>query len=615
MSATYTFTQNINDTGLLSTYISSVIQNLSGVNYNPATQLVQLVFSTALNAANVTALNALMAAYNDPQTTDEMTDANISPYNSSNAALAAAGVFTGAWEDVSHFSSVRVSFTSNAVSTIGGVSLQFGISNKQVDIARNYTLAVANAKYTQYCAVPGRYFRILYTNGATSQTSFSLATFWSHASAQPVVQASEILLDSNDMALTRSVLAGRSDYAQYNNIRTDEQGLLWTRDNKNFGRSVAADSNPIIQVSFTYGVNTYTTSTTVAMSGTVTGSGGRAIVSTAAAANSSATIISERFCRCGPPNTLTAVISCAFTAGVAGSIQLAGVGDAQNGMFFGYNGTVFGAMIRSSAVSNWIPQTSFNIDTVNGTGNSGVLLNPTKGNTYVIMFDAVGFSSIQFMLQNPISVTQPAVSLSECIFLHRASTSNTLDTLTLANPQLPLMVSAQNTTNLSAITIKVASMSAFLDAPLLRPRIMRGWDTFKSITTTIYAPVTIFQNKVTYGGVNNATTMHLREISVACSGASRNLVVAIIQDATLASTTFNDIDTANSSISVSDVGTMTANTGTLIWTGTLYSTSAQWDLHDDEILLKPGSTLTVAAKASVATTINVTVASVFAELQ
>lgn len=47
--------------------------------------------------------------------------------------------------------------------------------------------------------------------------------------------------------------------------------------------------------------------------------------------------------------------------------------------FFGHNGPPFGVLKRQNRTDNWIPLYSFD-----GTGPSGVTLDPTKGNIFVI---------------------------------------------------------------------------------------------------------------------------------------------------------------------------------------------------------------------------------------
>jgi hypothetical protein len=342
-----------------------------------------------------------------------------------------------------------------------------------------------------------------------------------------------------------------------------------------------------------------------------------AVVSSGAAINSSATMSSIRYCRTTPGDTVMAVISCAFTVGRAGNTQLAGVGNATNGLFWGYNGTAFGVAVRSNGVTTWTPQASFNIDTLNGvsaTSCSGIVIAPQFGNTYVIKYGSVGYGSATFMVLNPYVGANS--NASQLVHAHRISFGNTSTSVGLLNPQFPIMVSSANTTNNTAMTISVASISAYTDGEPLQAFSMHSVWGVRTTALMTFSPCITLQNKATFNGITNTSTAVIREFGVSCRGGNRSIIVGLFLNPTLSALTYTDVSTTTSAISYSTTtnGTMTNGTGTLLYTGVFYGTTHQmWSCRDFDIVVNPGSFLCLATAVETATSQNVTCSISFCE--
>lgn len=111
----------------------------------------------------------------------------VSVLNSSTATLTSGSVFTGTGEDVTNFSEMRVSVTSNVASATDGLSLQQSPDNSNWDITDTYTISAATAK-TIVVPRQARYFRIVYTNGGTNQGSFRLQSILNRTATAPSSQ-------------------------------------------------------------------------------------------------------------------------------------------------------------------------------------------------------------------------------------------------------------------------------------------------------------------------------------------------------------------------------------------------------------------------------------------
>jgi hypothetical protein len=94
-----------------------------------------------------------------------------------------------------------------------------------------------------------------------------------------------------------------------------------------------------------------------------------------------------------------------FGSGVASTRKYMGYMNDKDGLYFGYSGTTFGVGLRTStsgsAVDTFIPQSDWNVDTLN-TGStrnpSGIHLDNSKTNIYVINFQWLGVGRVTFAL-------------------------------------------------------------------------------------------------------------------------------------------------------------------------------------------------------------------------
>lgn len=115
-----------------------------------------------------------------------------------------------------------------------------------------------------------------------------------------------------------------------------------------------------------------------------------------------------------------------------------GMFDDENGAFFGQSVAdgVF-ICIRRSGVDTIIQQNNWNIDRLDGSGESGITLDLAQGNIFLITFTWYGYGVIQFdiVVQNPINSAQKIVTV------HRFKPSNQTS---LTDPNLPLRAQIVN---------------------------------------------------------------------------------------------------------------------------------------------------------------------------
>ena len=129
-------------------------------------------------AGQQTMANSLpvVIASNQPAITAQIANnAVLSGSNSSVAVLAANAAFTGPADDITEYADVRVTVFSDVASAADGLQLQQSTNGTNWDSIDAYSIP-ANSGKTFSVGVSARFFRVVYTNGATVQAAFRLQT-------------------------------------------------------------------------------------------------------------------------------------------------------------------------------------------------------------------------------------------------------------------------------------------------------------------------------------------------------------------------------------------------------------------------------------------------------
>lgn len=594
----------------LYSYVTASLPSL--VSMSTAGAVTTFTFSGTLTTPQRSSFDSLISGYLD--TVDNTTDlpVNVSVLNSTTILLPAQSVFTGQWEDVSTVAALRIVIKASTPSAVNGVSVQFGMLAQQVDTTRTYTYSTANSLFNLLTVRSGRYVRLVYTNGSTGQTAFSMAVFTCTSMDPPQSLVSDTVTDDTAVALTKSVLALRHDSGQYTAAAADERGNLRVRIPTTFRRVITSNSVPLMQIGFTYGLNTDITSQSTVGTGVApTWSGGKAQLRSGTGVGAS-TLSTLRYCRCAYGDAMTIIFGCVFGTGVAGNTQLVGAGTASNGVFVGFNGASFGTLVRTNGVDTWTAATAFNTDRVDGTGNTGFLLDPTLGNTYAISYDTTGFGNIAFMVFDG----------QHYIRMHNVNMGNSSVTPGLANAQFPCTAMCQNTTSTSNVNLQVLGFSAFSDTGIVpKPSFERSIDVTRTLTGTQYTPFLCLRNKDVFNGLTNTSTVRLQNVNVAAlfsghtlANTIGNVTIGIIEAGTVLGATYVDVSTANSVVQTCTTTTSITG-GRVLYAATVVDSQISIDLSLRDIVITPGYTLCIACKLSANSSYTVATTATWAEHQ
>lgn len=345
---------------------------------------------------------------------------------------------------------------------------------------------------------------------------------------------------------------------------------------------------PKVIFHFPYNINSLIVDSTLVASGTITQDKGQAQISSGAASTSSALLTSVNILEYNAGNGGSTIFSGLYDTGVTGNNQVMGVGTAEDGFFFGYEDDVFGILYRQNSIDVFIPQTTWNKDKYDGTGESGMILDPTMGNQYQIKYQGYGFGNALFFIQNEVS--------GNFILVHQINYTNINQSPILFNPSLNFFALSENTTNTTDIIPKLCSVAMYHEGINEDvPQVSHLTFNTKSVTT-LEAILTI-RNKTTYQSKANHVQCQLTSLSISTEG-NKGVNVVISSNTTLGGVpSFSDVDTATSCIEVDVAGT-TLTGGNLISAFTVEQTgSVVVNLLDSELFLQPGNTFTIAASS------------------
>lgn len=234
----------------------------------------------------------------------------------------------------------------------------------------------------------------------------------------------------------------------------------------------------------------------------------------------------------------------------------------------------------------WTYQEDFNIDKLNGTGTSGVDIDPTKLNVYQINFRWLGAGEIRFAIENPLN--------GDMIFFHHEHFSNTNTDVHTNNPSFRIGYVAAN---LSSNTITDAhtygaSMMAAIEGNTRETGFPTGInsDAKSALGAGSYHSVISLKNATIHQNKINLRLCVLKKltVSVTCNGPTRYYL--ILNGTKNTGTQWNRVANYSSVLKDISSGTFTFSNEHPMAAYTLPANGAQtWDLDDLKITVPPGS--------------------------
>lgn len=377
-----------------------------------------------------------------------------------------------------------------------------------------------------------------------------------------------------------------------------------------FGDLRIAELSPIFQGSFEYTVdNTDLNTTVITNGGTVTQADAMAVVGTSTTTDSTACFQSKQHAKyragLGGVSRFTAL----FTNPVATTEQYVGiaaeVGSSaafKNGYMVGYDGTTFGFHRFQNDSKTTVAQADFD-DPLDGTGLSGMTLDQTKVNVFFIQFQYLGVGAIKLFVEDD--------GTGEMCLAHTIDYANFNTVPSVYNPNFFHTIWVNNKDTTSNLVIKEASYAYFVEGKtnyieLHQP--LFSSDIREKTSVTAERAIFTIRNKTTYASKTNYIDIIMLAGggSIEASQANNLGNIRIVKNTSLGGTpSYADINTTNSVVEI-DVDGTDVTGGTVIFGDLLAGKNDKFDLSlvDNQIILNPGDTLTVAGESTNSATID-----------
>jgi len=238
--------------------------------------------------------------------------------------------------------------------------------------------------------------------------------------------------------------------------------------------------------------------------------------------------------------------------GVANVLKFAGYGEYQtNGVFFELNGTArqFTLYSNTDLGDTTVPQASWNLDPLDGTGPSGYTFDETKVQIVVIDLQAlyVGRVRIGFDIDGDV------------IYCHEFLHANNIDVPYIQIASLPVLCgmtcSGTVSTTMRFVCAGVKSEGGE-DDQAGSPMCIEATGTAGNSTR---AHILSVRPKTTFGGFTNRSKFVLESVDVLVTGNQNVLVELAIGQAISGATTFSDVNATYSSMEYNSAGTISGS--------------------------------------------------------
>ncbi|MCP1156945.1 hypothetical protein NKS29_04040 [Bacillus infantis] len=330
--------------------------------------------------------------------------------------------------------------------------------------------------------------------------------------------------------------------------------------NSQFNELRTAARTSIVELVSVYGLSDLRDVTTVTGSGTVGTNNTEFILSTTANGTDSAVLETAERGRYQPGFSGESGIGVRLPSPPTGSqVVRWGLFDDENGAFFGQDATgIFIGIRRAGTDIDIIPQASWNVDPLDGTGPSGATLDLSEGNIFQIDFTWYGYGVISFsvVIPNPLTLAQEVITVNR--YSPTGQTSFT-------DPNLPVRAEVENNGTASPLSLFVGGRQYSIIGeydPVFRITSERRQVT----ATTTLTPVISFQRKAIFpagSGRPNSVSVKLEGVDLL---PTTDIYFQILLDPVI-NGTFVDFPTATTNIPSNETALLVNTTSTTLTGG------------------------------------------------
>jgi hypothetical protein len=325
--------------------------------------------------------------------------------NSSTTLLTASNSFLGALTATTGFNSIEVSINSNVASAVGGIVVSFYFTDGTTLLHQYTDTYFAGSYFLKSYPVCGAFFKITYINGSSNQASFNLVSRLLTTTYES--QSNNVVVFDNSQEYKLDAF-GKQRFTQPVTLLDIKFPSNTTSSSTNYKSNLLQ----IFSTSGGSGLITYSPSKCALSIAGAAGAGSYAynqsrIFTTYQPGKSLLILCSGKI----DPETTTALDSsttCISRIGYFNMDTNVSTVNVVNGLYFQMSNTITdtGGVISinktisvnytSGSTPNSILQSSWNIDKMDGTGSSGISLDFTKCQLFVIDAEWLGVGKIRF---------------------------------------------------------------------------------------------------------------------------------------------------------------------------------------------------------------------------
>jgi len=271
-----------------------------------------------------------------------------STVNTSTTPLSGGASYSGRFEEVTAFTSIAVHATADVAGTL---YIDWSFDGSATSSTTTLCDSDDGAFGLNIARVCAPYFRVRLLNGSAAQSSLSLKTFYSQTPMDAPTQTGGVLSGDVLAQPVRAILSARLGSGRYSDLSLANTGHLETETHgpvTTDGRVRVSPVTPRVQIDAIYGILASDHETfTDGASGTATTTGNMFVCTTGTTVGGYGVVRSRRACRYRPGQGVQAMFTALFPAvGVANSLVVAGIFNAEDAVFVGYSGATFGLMRR-----------------------------------------------------------------------------------------------------------------------------------------------------------------------------------------------------------------------------------------------------------------------------
>lgn len=273
----------------------------------------------------------------------------------------------------------------------------------------------------------------------------------------------------------------------------------------------------------------------------------------------------------------------------------------------GITGTFDRTKAGTAVIENFIPQSSWNGDKLDGTGSSGFTCDWTKGNVFQIGIQYLGFGALTFKVETATSSASGIINNPVYITVHIIKLPNTLVTTSFRNPSFPYTMSAYSAGSTSNLEIAAGSFAGFIEgAKMMHGNRYSYFAQSTVVSAASYHMLFCIYNKRFFKGTSNQSVINVLSMSAALKHTSPCIIYVVRNPTLVGNVVFNDYSTSSCSTwaTLPVTATVTwADNSQLVWSGHLGDTS-EFD-HSfitgnglEDFTLQPGEMIAICARTT-----------------